>query len=107
MNFASGLSICLRYPHSDKMLLWRRWMAFTQVRLFSQVSRYFFVKELVLEFELGLELDSAEVRGILLYNNQEWGRFASFHTYALFTLRLMWHHFTGLHLISWAKKSLI
>lgn len=29
------------------------------------------------EFELGLELDSAEVRGILLYNNQEWGRFAS------------------------------
>jgi hypothetical protein len=27
------------------------------------------------EFELGLELDSAEVRGILLYNNQEWGRF--------------------------------
>ncbi|KAF8154010.1 hypothetical protein B0H34DRAFT_74131 [Crassisporium funariophilum] len=26
------------------------------------------------EFELGLELDSAEVRGILLYNNQEWGR---------------------------------
>ncbi|KIY62877.1 actin-like ATPase domain-containing protein [Cylindrobasidium torrendii FP15055 ss-10] len=26
------------------------------------------------EFELGLELDSAEVRGILLYDNQEWGR---------------------------------
>ncbi|CAA7262612.1 unnamed protein product [Cyclocybe aegerita] len=26
------------------------------------------------EFELGLELDSAEVRGILLFNNQEWGR---------------------------------
>jgi hypothetical protein len=26
------------------------------------------------EFELGLELDSAEVRGILLYQNQEWGR---------------------------------
>ncbi|KAJ4481021.1 hypothetical protein J3R30DRAFT_3287382 [Lentinula aciculospora] len=26
------------------------------------------------EFEIGLELDSAEVRGILLYNNQEWGR---------------------------------
>lgn len=25
------------------------------------------------EFELGLELDSAEVRGILLYQNQEWG----------------------------------
>ncbi|PPQ68984.1 hypothetical protein CVT25_009169 [Psilocybe cyanescens] len=29
------------------------------------------------EFELGLELDSAEVRGIVLFNNQEWGRFAS------------------------------
>lgn len=27
-----------------------------------------------LEFELGLELDSAEVRGILLYEGQEWGR---------------------------------
>lgn len=26
------------------------------------------------EFELGLELDSVEVRGILLYNKQEWGR---------------------------------
>ena len=39
------------------------------------------MKELALEFELGLELDSAEVRGILLYNNQEWGRFASFHAH--------------------------
>lgn len=28
----------------------------------------------VVEFEIGLELDSAEVRGILLYNNTEWGR---------------------------------
>ncbi|KAG8704387.1 hypothetical protein FRC08_002254 [Ceratobasidium sp. 394] len=26
------------------------------------------------EFELGLELDSAEVRGVLLYNGDEWGR---------------------------------
>ncbi|TDL26993.1 actin-like ATPase domain-containing protein [Rickenella mellea] len=26
------------------------------------------------EFELGLELDSAEVRGILIYEGQEWGR---------------------------------
>jgi len=26
------------------------------------------------EFEIGLELDSAEVRGILLYEGQEWGR---------------------------------
>ncbi|KAG7087569.1 hypothetical protein E1B28_013524 [Marasmius oreades] len=26
------------------------------------------------EFEIGLELDSAEVRGILLYNDEEWGR---------------------------------
>ncbi|KAF5381924.1 hypothetical protein D9757_007563 [Collybiopsis confluens] len=33
-------------------------------------SHTFFYKE----FEIGLELDSAEVRGILLYNNQEWGR---------------------------------
>lgn len=26
------------------------------------------------EFELGLEMDSVEVRGILIFNNQEWGR---------------------------------
>lgn len=26
------------------------------------------------EFELGLELDSAEVRGILIYQGQDWGR---------------------------------
>lgn len=31
-------------------------------------------QKFAVEFELGLELDSAEVRGILLYNNQEWGR---------------------------------
>lgn len=28
----------------------------------------------VTEFELGLELDSAEVRGILIYEGQDWGR---------------------------------
>jgi len=26
------------------------------------------------DFELGLELDGAEVRGILVYEGQEWGR---------------------------------
>lgn len=26
------------------------------------------------EFELGLELDSAEVRGVLIYQGQDWGR---------------------------------
>ena len=26
------------------------------------------------DFELGLELDGAEVRGILLYEEREWGR---------------------------------
>jgi len=26
------------------------------------------------DFEIGLEVDSAEVRGILLYQGQEWGR---------------------------------
>ncbi|KAF8904785.1 hypothetical protein CPB84DRAFT_1677131 [Gymnopilus junonius] len=36
------------------------------------------------EFELALELDSAEVRGILLFNNQEWGRFASAFSYSYF-----------------------
>ena len=28
----------------------------------------------LLEFEVGLELDSAEVRGVLLYNGVEYGR---------------------------------
>ena len=31
----------------------------------------------VLEFEVGLELDSAEVRGVLLYNGVERGRSVS------------------------------
>lgn len=35
------------------------------------------------EFELGLELDSAEVRGILLYENQEWGRWVLHGVYIL------------------------
>ena len=26
------------------------------------------------EFEVGLEFDSGEIRGILLYNNQEWAK---------------------------------
>ena len=29
---------------------------------------------LTAEFELGLELDSAEVRGVLIYQGQDWGR---------------------------------
>ena len=28
----------------------------------------------IADFELGLELDGAEVRGILVYEGQEWGR---------------------------------
>ncbi len=28
----------------------------------------------IAEFELGLELDSAEVRGVLIYQGQDWGR---------------------------------
>ncbi|KAJ3921005.1 hypothetical protein F5877DRAFT_36885 [Lentinula edodes] len=42
--------------------------AFQQNALMGQSSGFY------TEFEIGLELDSAEVRGILLYNNQEWGR---------------------------------
>lgn len=33
------------------------------------------IAALHIDFELGLELDSAEVRGVLLHNNEEWGRF--------------------------------
>ncbi|TEB12676.1 hypothetical protein FA13DRAFT_967888 [Coprinellus micaceus] len=45
------------------------------------------------EFELGLELDSVEVRGILLYNGQEWGRVI----FDFLGIRLEWkthgHHY--------------
>ena len=47
---------------------------------FIQVRASFFTVQggrlrngLVTEFELGLELDSAEVRGILIYEGQDWG----------------------------------
>ena len=53
---------------------------------------FFLRKSVVLEFELGLEVDSAEVRGILLYNDQEWGRFALSETLASIYI-LMWHSF--------------
>lgn len=59
------------------------------------------MKELVPEFELGLELDSAEVRGILLFNNQEWGRFDISETCSVNFLLM--GHLIGLHLISWVK----
>jgi hypothetical protein len=45
------------------------------------------------EFELGLELDSVEVRGILLYHGQEWGRYVTLVFVDLFRvlrLRSMW-----------------
>ncbi|THU93853.1 actin-like ATPase domain-containing protein [Dendrothele bispora CBS 962.96] len=42
--------------------------AFQQSALLGQSGGFY------TEFEIGLELDSAEVRGVLLHNNQEWGR---------------------------------
>ena len=39
----------------------------------SSVEREFKVWS-VTEFEIGFELDSAEVRGILIYEGQDWGK---------------------------------
>ena len=72
-------------------------------RLIGQAHHYLLIKgNFALEFELGLELDSAEVRGILVYNNQEWGRFASCCTYTLLCVEVN-VSFTGLRLTSWVK----
>jgi len=59
------------------------------------------------EFELGLELDSAEVRGILLFNSQEWGRsvFASTFHCSLRRLKYYFSLFLELRLTSWRPRS--
>lgn len=47
---------------------------------FTRVSRHYSLDgrhldlHLFAEFELGLELDSAEVRGVLIHEGQDWGR---------------------------------
>jgi hypothetical protein len=50
-----------------------KWVLYWCV-LLCPVARYSESYAFRTEFELGLELDSAEVRGILLYEGQEWGR---------------------------------
>ena len=41
-----------------------------------------------------MELDSAEVRGILLYNNQEWGRFGRFESCVLININVAFNRVT-------------
>lgn len=51
-------------------------MAFTPVWYIESANWLFLVIDIrhnVLEFELGLSVDSAEVRGVLIYENQEVG----------------------------------
>ena len=71
---ANGQLTSLRFQPSKGMLphLLPKVGAFTQVRYF--VFIFAISHNSSAEFEIGLELDSAEVRGILLYNNEEWGR---------------------------------
>ena len=49
---------------------------FTQVRQKAMCHTAKVKRTLIwfVDFELGLELDGAEVRGILLYEEREWGR---------------------------------
>ncbi|KAF5361454.1 hypothetical protein D9758_006262 [Tetrapyrgos nigripes] len=73
--YTSGSDRIMRYNdegETDELCKWTVDLsslpAFQQSALVSQSGGFY------TEFEIGLELDSAEVRGVLLYNNQEWGR---------------------------------
>ena len=53
-----------QHAHSERIL-------YGYVEIYSQWMSY---ELCCADFELGLELDGAEVRGILLYEEREWGR---------------------------------
>lgn len=72
LNCASGPWTSLPTQHSNKTPRSLSRTGFTQVGLYR--FHGLCLLTLFAEFEIGLELDSAEVRGILLYNNSEWGR---------------------------------
>lgn len=73
MNCVNGLWICPRYLYSN-----RTWSPLPPVAS-TQVGHLIIHSALLgthtfIEFEIALELDSAEVRGLLLNNGQEAGR---------------------------------
>lgn len=73
-NCASGPSTSPRSLHSGRTLRIRL-LAGSILVSFSALHYELLLRQRATEFELGLELDSAEVRGILIFNGQEWGRF--------------------------------
>jgi hypothetical protein len=67
----------MRYTDEGEVLELCKWTVdLTSLPTFQQNAAVSNMAGFYTEFELGLELDSVEVRGILLYNGQEWGRYA-------------------------------
>lgn len=65
----------MRYTDEGEILELCKWTVdLTSLPTFQQNAAGSNMAGFYTEFELGLELDSVEVRGILLYNGQEWGR---------------------------------
>lgn len=68
----------MRYTDEGEILELCKWTVdLTSLPTFQQNAASSNMAGFYTEFELGLELDSVEVRGILLYNGQEWGRCVS------------------------------
>ncbi|KAJ3550483.1 hypothetical protein NMY22_g464 [Coprinellus aureogranulatus] len=73
--FTSDNDKIMRYSDEGEVLELCKWTVdLTSLPTFQQNASMSPMAGFYTEFELGLELDSVEVRGILLYNGQEWGR---------------------------------
>lgn len=73
--FTSDSERIMRYTDEGELLELCKWTVdLSSLPTFQQNASSSSMGGFYTEFELGLELDSVEVRGILLFNNQEWGR---------------------------------
>ncbi|KAF5326409.1 hypothetical protein D9611_000946 [Ephemerocybe angulata] len=73
--FTSDSDKIMRYTDEGETLELCKWTVdLTSLPTFQQNAASSNMAGFYTEFELGLELDSVEVRGILLYHGQEWGR---------------------------------
>ncbi|RXW12274.1 hypothetical protein EST38_g13579 [Candolleomyces aberdarensis] len=73
--FTSDSDKIMRYTDEGEILELCKWTVdLTSLPTFQQNAATSNMAGFYTEFELGLELDSVEVRGILLYHGQEWGR---------------------------------
>lgn len=73
-NSVDGRWTLVHCPRFKKTRTCPRMTDFIRVRLERKCFLYLVVHMTSADFELGLELDGAEVRGILVYEGQEWGR---------------------------------